>query len=280
MLLVPEEGGDLRPGVDPVDRDASVDVPEVDGPVGGAAARGQQVGLPWAPRQRLDGGGVAGERGAVLAAGFVPDVDDVVVGARGQVLAVWGPLQAADLLGVAFEGLDVVLTDPDVVVHDLASPGASRQDVLVPVHGSNPAFTRVDGSDLLLLGHVPDLHFGRACADGQERAVVDPRDRGDVVAVGRVELERELGDAAGAGIPQVDCLLQGDGHNVLARPLDQVQVKVWPHFWGVEDSVWGVWDVTEGLLGLPLSDRVLLVLGEQGRHVGLVAELCGWGGLV
>jgi hypothetical protein len=49
-----------------------------------------------------------------------PHVHHVVVAATGQVAAVGGPLQAAHLLRVALQRVDVVVGHPDVVVVDVS----------------------------------------------------------------------------------------------------------------------------------------------------------------
>lgn len=115
----PPQRRHLAARVDAVGARARRAVPEVDVPVVAAAARGQQVQLPGAPGERLDGGLVVrlGELGRAQAA-RVPDVDEVVVAARGELRAVGAPLEAADFAGVRDELGDFVLGDADVVVED------------------------------------------------------------------------------------------------------------------------------------------------------------------
>lgn len=274
VLLVPEEGGHLGLGVDAVDARARVDVREHNRAVGGTAAGGEEVGLPWAPGEGLDGGGVGRDRRAVLGATLVPDVDNVVVTARGEVLAVVGPLEAADFLGVALEGLSDVLLDADVVVEDIAGAGAGGQGVVVPRGGRDTALATAEGAKLLLGFDVPDLDLGIGRADGEVLAVVNPRDRGHVV--GRVgELERELTDVAAAGVPEVDLLAEGNRDDVGAAPFDQVEVEVWAELRGVQDAVWCLRDEPGG--GAVDTGAVFLVLGEEDTKVGLVASLWLWG---
>jgi len=98
-----------------------------------AAPGGQEVVLPRAPRERLDGSVVVrlceswGAEGA-----RVPDADEVVVAARGELGAVGAPLEAADLARVDLKVGRLVLGDADVVVEDPAVAGAGRENVLVP----------------------------------------------------------------------------------------------------------------------------------------------------
>lgn len=102
-MLGPLESADLGFGIDAVDACTSLGVPESDGPVGRAAARGQHVLLEGAPRQRL-------HRRVVLVEGVtrgirslkIPDVEQVVVTARCQLGAVRGPTQTANLLIIFF----------------------------------------------------------------------------------------------------------------------------------------------------------------------------------
>ena len=51
---------------------------------------------------------------------------------------VGGPLEAADLLGVAAESLDGVSGDADVVVHDCGVTAAATEEVFVPAQSSDP----------------------------------------------------------------------------------------------------------------------------------------------
>lgn len=129
----PPQRRHLAARVDAVGARARRAVPEVNVPVVAAAARREQVQLPRAPRQRLDGGFVVGlgELGRAEAA-RVPDVDEVVVAAGGELRAVGAPLEAADLAGVGDELGDLVLRDADVVVVDEAAAGAGGEEVLVP----------------------------------------------------------------------------------------------------------------------------------------------------
>ena len=127
VVRAPAQAGDLRARVDAVDARARCRVPEVDVAVVGAAPRREQVVLPRAPAERLHGRLVVGlgELGRAEAA-RVPDGDDVVVAARGQLRAVRPPLEPAHLGRVRDQLGHLVLRDAHVVVEDQAAACARR----------------------------------------------------------------------------------------------------------------------------------------------------------
>lgn len=62
----------------------------------------------------------------------VPDADEVVVTARGELGAVGAPFQAAHFAGVGFEVGDLVFCDSYVMVEEPAVASAGGENVLVP----------------------------------------------------------------------------------------------------------------------------------------------------
>lgn len=283
LLLVgrPHDGADLGVGVDRVDARAAVRVPEAEVPVGGAAAGGEEAGLPRAPGERLDGGGVVVElelgrprRRAVLV---VPDRDDVVVPARRELRAVGRPLEAAHLLRVAGEGVDVVVVDARVVVVDLRVARARREDVAVPGEGADAGGVRLHCARARHALGVPDLDLCLVCADGEVPAVGEPRDGRDAVVCG-VGLA-QLFDRARRRVPQVHRVCEGDGHDVVRAPVEEVEVVVLEEARRVEDLLGLLGDVAEHLAAhgrggrwLPaVKDAVRVVVARVGRR-RLVAE--------
>eukprot|EP00964_Phaeocystis_antarctica_P064192 scaffold38599_cov75-Phaeocystis_antarctica.AAC.1 len=108
LLVVhrPLQRADLRVGVDGVDEGAVVRVPKADHAVGRAAARGEQVLLPRAPREGLDRRVVlveAKDGRRCRHAPLVPNIQQVVVAPRGELHTAWGPLEPADLLLVSVQ---------------------------------------------------------------------------------------------------------------------------------------------------------------------------------
>ena len=103
LVLAPLEGTHLGLGVDAVHTGTGVGVPELDAPVRGTAASGEQVALEGAPRKGLHGGlvlvqAVKRSRRGGRRRGSVPDVQQVVVASARQLLARGRPLQPAHLL--------------------------------------------------------------------------------------------------------------------------------------------------------------------------------------
>jgi len=119
VLAAPSEGGNLRAGIDAVDTSTSGGVPEVDVPVVRSTSSGEEVWLPWAPAESLDGSTVVGlrELGGIERAG-VPDGDEVVVTTSSKLSAVSAPLETTDLTNVVVELSNLVLGDANVMVED------------------------------------------------------------------------------------------------------------------------------------------------------------------
>ncbi len=138
LVLAPHERAHLRVGVDLLQESAGGAVPEADLPVGSAAARCEEVGLVGAPSEGLDRSSVVQDLVTRGSLGGVPDVEDVVVAAAGELLAVDGPLEAADLLGVrVLEARCHVLGDANIVVDDGAVAAAAAENVRVPCESAN-----------------------------------------------------------------------------------------------------------------------------------------------
>jgi hypothetical protein len=220
----PAEGGDLAAGVDAVDASARGGVPEVDHAVVAAAAGGEEVRLPRAPGQSLDRGLVVGllEFRGVQRTG-IPDGDEVVVAAGGELGTVGAPLKTADLGGVGDELGNLVLGDANIVVEDKTGAGTSGQQVLVPTHSTNTGVVAVHGAKLGAVLDVPDLNLTRTETSSDVSTVARPLDRGDVGVFRALE---EGGDGARLGRPDVDVALEADGDLVTGGPVKEVEVVV------------------------------------------------------
>lgn len=202
-----------------------------------ASSGGEEVVLPGAPGQGLDGGLVVGllELGGVELAG-VPDGDEVVVAAGGELSTVRAPLETADFRGVGCELGDLVLGDAHIVVEDKAGAGASREDVLVPAHDADAGVVAVHGAELGLLLDIPDLDLASAEAGGNVCTVARPLDGGDVGVLWAFE---EGVHGARLGGPDVDVALEADGDLVARRPVQQVQVVVVDKAWSIQHALRG-----------------------------------------
>lgn len=95
-MVAPPQAGHLGSGVDAVGAGTGGGVPEVNVSVIRASSGGQQVELPGAPAEGLDGGTVVGlgELGGAEGSG-IPDVDQVVIAARRELGTVGSPLETA-----------------------------------------------------------------------------------------------------------------------------------------------------------------------------------------
>jgi hypothetical protein len=261
----PLDGADLGIGNDRVDARSSLGVPESESAIGSPSSGSEEVGLPWAPIESFDGSGVVGElegglSGRVLDGLGAPDLDDVVVSTGSELLSVVRPLQSDNLLvvGVAPSAEDRVLL-ADITVDDAVVSRPGSEDVFVPCQGSDTVGVISEAPQLLLSGHVPKLDTARGVgsSDGNVRgSSFDPRDGSDVVVVPDVH---QLGDFAGGRVPQEDGLVQSHSQKVVAAPVEQVQVIIVEHVWGVQNLFWEGGDVAERSPVLLVSDFVFAV---------------------
>jgi hypothetical protein len=180
----------------------------------------------------------------------VPEIEQVVVAARGERETVVRPGESADLLRVAGVRRDVRLRDAHVIVANRAVARAARQQVLVPGERRDAARVAAHLADLLLARHVPQLHGRVVRADRQvlRAARLDPRERRDAV-VGRLH-RAELGDGGRRRVPQVHGAAERDGEHVVRAPVHQVQVVVVEQLGRVENALGRRRDVSRHLLAL------------------------------
>lgn len=231
----PAEGSNLASGVDAVDASARGGVPEVDVSVVGSTAGGEQVGLPRAPGECLDGGLVVGllELGGRELTG-IPDGDEVVVATSRELRAIGTPFEAADLGGVGNELGDLVLRNADVVVVHQTRAGTGGEDVLVPAHDADASIVTVHGSELGTLLDVPDLDLTRAKTGSDVSTVTAPLDRRDVGVLGALE---QAGNSARLGRPDVDAALKANGDLVARGPIEQVEVVIIDQARSIENTL-------------------------------------------
>mmetsp|Transcript_13203 Transcript_13203/g.22089 ORF Transcript_13203/g.22089 Transcript_13203/m.22089 type:complete len:254 (-) Transcript_13203:627-1388(-) len=165
LLLVgrPLQRAHLGAGVHRVDEGARAGIPELDTTVRGTPAAGEQVALVWRPGQSLHRGLVVGE--CVLGRGVhgvevsaLGDAQCVVVRTRGEIGAVRGPRQTTDFLGMVQHLANNVVLYTHVMVDDCIVPGAGGQDVAVPCERPYSGGMAIQGADLSLRLHVPQLH--------------------------------------------------------------------------------------------------------------------------
>ena len=276
LVAVPLEGADLGAGVNGVEEGPGVGVPKLDRAVSCASTGSQEVGLEGAPGDSLDGSAVRGQAvGWTVGRGAVPDVEDVVVAAAGELGAGGRPLEAADLLLVSAEDSGLVLADADIVVDDEAVAAAGAEEVVVPGEGADASTVTTKVADLAALLGVPDLDGVSSSPDGDVAAVSCPVDAGDVVVL--VLALHELLDVAGAGVPEVHAGSESDGHSVVGAPVEEVEVVVVEHVGGVKDALGSLGHVAERL---PAHAGPVVVV-VQGREMGGgVVARGGSGGLV
>ena len=111
------------------------------------------------PRDGLDGCLVLVEFQNGLVGLQGPHAELVVVAARGQLLLVEGPLQAADLLAVPMQLGHVRRLLPHVAVQDVVIPAARGQNISVPGHGAHTSMVPTHGPQLSALGGIPNLNL-------------------------------------------------------------------------------------------------------------------------
>jgi hypothetical protein len=112
------------------------------------------------PSEGLDGGSVAEEVEGGSAGVEAPNVEAVVVAARGQLLLVEGPLEPADFLLVAHHLVHIVVLCADIPHQDvLVARSAGEEVVGVPGNGADSGSVPLAGQDLLVLDAIPQLHL-------------------------------------------------------------------------------------------------------------------------
>ena len=206
-------------------------VPELDAPVRGAAAAGQERTLVRRPRDRLDRGRVLAqlvERGRVDLA---PHQQLVVVAAGGQLPVLGVPFEPADLLLVAGQSPQVLVRAPHVAVQDAPIPRAGRQNVIVPRQRPSSRGVAGHGPKSATLLGVPDLDEPLVGADREMRATLDPRHRRDAIVLQLAQFRH----APGGRVPHVDAVSQSHPKDVAAAPVHKIEVKVVGQVGRVED---------------------------------------------
>jgi hypothetical protein len=120
---------------------------------------------------------------------------------------------------------------------------------------------------LALGSHIVNLDLSIRSGDGNVSAISRPAYRGDVVARrGRVA---ELKGLAVSSVPEVDGRVKGNSNHVVGTPVQEVEVEVRSHLWGVQDAVGGRGNHSSRLLGGGHS----AVLGVKHAEVVLVTLL-------
>lgn len=224
VVVAPLQAGDLRAGVDTVGPSAGGRVPEVDVTVVGTTTRREQIQLPRAPAEGLDGSTVVrlGELGCAERP-RIPDVDQVVIAASGELSAIGPPFQSTHLRGVRDKLSNLVLGNANVVVENKATAGAGRQGVLRPSHDSHASVMAKHAPQLRAFLNVPDLDFTRSQADTDVGAIPTPLDTADVCVWRRLE---KAVDSSGVGRPHVDVALKTNGDLVARAPIQKVEIVV------------------------------------------------------
>jgi hypothetical protein len=235
VVGAPAERGDLRAGVDAVDASARGRVPEVDVTVIRTTASGEEVHVPGAPGESLDGSLVVGlgELGNRQRSS-VPDGDEVVVAASSELGTIGAPLKTADLRSVRDKLSDLVLGDADIVVEDEAAAGTSGEEVLVPAHDTNTGLMAEHAADLLALGDIPDLDLTGSETNTDVGAIARPLDTADVGVGSGL---KKAADTALIGRPDVDVALKTNGNLVAGAPVKKVEVVVVDQAGGIENTL-------------------------------------------
>mmetsp|Transcript_35135 Transcript_35135/g.92252 ORF Transcript_35135/g.92252 Transcript_35135/m.92252 type:complete len:214 (-) Transcript_35135:510-1151(-) len=187
------------------------------------------------PRDSLDGGRVLVEAQERRRRVRRPDIELVVVAARGKLLAVEGPLQPTDLLLVPRQLRRKVLRHTHIPLEDEAVPAAGGECVPRPAERADAGLVAAHGARGLALGGIPDLHLADARTYRQVCAALRPTHRRHRVL--RAEVT-ELCHLRRACRPEVYARAQPDGEHVERGPVDQVQVKVVLQRRRIQHLVW------------------------------------------
>lgn len=232
VARAPPQAGDLRASVDAVHAGTRGGVPEVDVTVVRTTARGEQVHVPRAPGKGLDCRLVVrlGELGHGQRA-RVPDGDEVVVAAGGELGTVRAPLQTADLGSVRDELGYLVLRNTDIVVEDEPAPSSGRQQVLVPAHHADTGVMAEHAANLNTFRDIPDLDLTGSKTDTDVGSITRPLNAADIGIRGGLH---EAVDAALVGRPDVDVALKANSDLVAGAPVKKVEVVVINEARGIE----------------------------------------------
>jgi hypothetical protein len=262
----PLESGDLRTGIHGVNASAGSGVPEVNLLVERATASREEVVLPWAPGEGLDGRlvvGLAELRGGHLTS--IPNVDQVVIAAGSKLGAVRAPLQTANLGRVRKQLGGLVFSDAYVVIEDVAAARTSREGMLVPGHDSNTGVVTAHCPQPCLLLDIPDLNVTSAETDRDVGTIRGPPHRRNEGIRGSLH---KLRDISSLSIPNVDIALETDGNLVSGTPIEEVQVVVVQQTGSIKDTFGGGED-TASRLGTRRLDRSVVLSAQIDRLVGL-----------
>jgi hypothetical protein len=184
----------------------------------------EEVHVPGAPRESLDGSLVVGlgELGDGQRSG-IPDGDEVVVAASSELSTVGAPFKTANLGSVGDELGNLVLSDANIVVVDKATSGTGGEKVLVPAHNTNAGVVAEHASDLLTLSDIPDLDLTSSETNTDVGTIARPLDAANVGVGGSL---KEAADATLIRRPNVDVSLKTNGDLVAGAPVEEVEVVV------------------------------------------------------
>jgi len=236
------------------------------------------LSAPGTPGQSLDGSSVSIEgearflhHSAELCL-HVPDLDQVVVTAGGELGSVSGPLKAADFLGVTFQASNDVLLLTNIVVEDGSRARTSGENVTVPGKSTDSGVVHaLQDADSLLGLEVIESDLTLVVANSQHIAFLHPRDRGDGVHGGIAGID-ELGDLTGKNAPDVDVRSKSDSQKVVLVPVQQVEIEIARGLRGIEDL-----DSRRGNHSLGASLLGVVGGGVENTEVVLVSFLGCWG---
>lgn len=181
VLFTPLQTGDLATSVDRVDAGSSGGVPKVDTTIMVATTSSDEIGLPRAPRESLDGCFVvslgpfrSGQQSRV------PNVDEIIITTTSKLGAISTPLKTAKLGSVTIELGNFVVSDADIMVKYVTGPGAGGKDGLVPRHDTHTGFMTPHSADLGLVLDIPKLDITVPGSNGDEPTIIRPLDRTDI----------------------------------------------------------------------------------------------------
>jgi len=199
----------------------------------------------------------------------VPNVQEVIITARSELRTIRGPLQADNFLrvGVLPPGKEGIL-GANIAVDNGMVAGPRGQNVLVPSQSPNTISMIIEAPQFLALVDVPKLNT-RVTIRGTDGDVGggkgNPGNGGDGVTFSDLH---QLVDLTGGGVPEVDTLVEGDGEDVVLRPVQEIKVVIILHLRGIENALGERGDVAEVVAVLLVGDFVVGVkdgAGDGGR---------------
>lgn len=135
--------------------------------------------------------------------------------------------------------------------------------MIIPSEGAYAGSVASHGPQASASLGVPDLDQAFVSANGNVRATLDPRNRGDDVILKLAE----LCDTARGRIPHINAGAKSHSKDITTTPIDQIKVEVIRQIWSVQDFernfAHGAWSFARA------EEKTLTVEADGGEAVEL-----------